>query len=60
MSENMRHEEGQQERFAAHLLAWYAQEGRHLPWREQITPYRTWVSENHAAANACGGSDPLF
>ncbi len=41
----MRHEEGQQERFAAHLLAWYAQEGRHLPWREQITPYRTWVSE---------------
>ena len=38
-------EEEKQERFRSHLLRWYAQEGRRLPWREHITPYRTWVSE---------------
>ena len=27
------------------LLAWYAGHARILPWREQITPYRVWVSE---------------
>ncbi len=30
---------------AAHLLAWYAQNARQLPWRSDISPYRTWVSE---------------
>ncbi len=30
---------------AAHLLAWYDQNARQLPWRSDISPYRTWVSE---------------
>ena len=29
----------------APLLAWYAENRRILPWREEITPYRTWISE---------------
>jgi A/G-specific adenine glycosylase len=34
------------ERFAAGLLAWFDTSGRkHLPWQQQITPYRVWVSE---------------
>lgn len=32
--------------FAAQLLAWFDQFGRHdLPWQQQRTPYRVWVSE---------------
>ena len=32
--------------FAARLLAWYDRHGRHdLPWQQQPTPYRVWVSE---------------
>ena len=27
------------------LLAWYAENRRILPWREDVSPYRTWVSE---------------
>lgn len=27
------------------LLDWYAVNRRHLPWREEISAYRTWVSE---------------
>ena len=27
------------------LLAWYDRDGRTLPWRSVVTPYRTWVSE---------------
>ena len=27
------------------LLAWYDGNRRVLPWREQVSPYRTWVSE---------------
>lgn len=30
---------------AALLLAWYDQNARQLPWRSDISPYRTWVSE---------------
>jgi len=30
---------------AALLLAWYDHNARQLPWRLDITPYRTWVSE---------------
>ena len=26
------------------LLAWYDENRRVLPWREQVSPYRTWVS----------------
>lgn len=29
----------------APLLAWYDSARRHLPWRETVSPYRTWVSE---------------
>lgn len=31
--------------FANILLDWYAQHARRLPWRDQPTPYRVWVSE---------------
>ena len=32
--------------FSARLLAWYDQHGRKdLPWQQQPTPYRVWVSE---------------
>lgn len=32
--------------FADRVLAWYAQHGRkHLPWQQDPTPYRVWVSE---------------
>jgi A/G-specific adenine glycosylase len=32
--------------FAARLLAWYGEHGRHeLPWQNPATPYRVWVSE---------------
>lgn len=27
------------------LLIWYRQHARRLPWREQVDPYRVWVSE---------------
>jgi A/G-specific adenine glycosylase len=34
------------ERFAGALLAWFDIHGRkHLPWQQQITPYRVWISE---------------
>ena len=31
--------------FAEALLRWYDANRRHLPWREEPSPYRTWVSE---------------
>jgi len=34
------------EEFAARLLAWFAAHGRkHLPWQENPTSYRVWISE---------------
>ena len=27
------------------LLTWYRQNARILPWREEPTPYRVWISE---------------
>lgn len=33
------------QQFPARMLAWYDQNRRHLPWREQPSPYRTWISE---------------
>ena len=27
------------------LLKWYAENRRILPWREEVSPYRTWISE---------------
>ncbi len=32
--------------FAPRLLAWFHEQGRHdLPWQQEPTPYRVWVSE---------------
>ncbi len=32
--------------FSSKLLKWYDQYGRaSLPWRQEISPYRVWVSE---------------
>jgi A/G-specific adenine glycosylase len=32
--------------FQQHILAWYDQKGRKdLPWQQDITPYRVWLSE---------------
>ena len=31
--------------FSEALLQWYAENKRPLPWRENVTPYRVWVSE---------------
>lgn len=33
------------QRIPAPLLSWYKQNKRTLPWREEPTPYRVWVSE---------------
>ncbi len=34
------------ESFSQRLLAWFDDHGRHdLPWQQQTTPYRVWVSE---------------
>ena len=33
------------EKFAEFLLAWYRKNARVLPWREDPSPYRVWVSE---------------
>ncbi|WP_371860389.1 A/G-specific adenine glycosylase [Halomonas cupida] len=36
----------ERETFASRLLTWYDQHGRHdLPWQQDRTPYRVWVSE---------------
>jgi len=33
-------------RIAKHLLPWFEQHGRkHLPWQQDVDPYRVWVSE---------------
>ena len=31
--------------FSQHLLAWYDEFGRELPWRSTRDPYRIWISE---------------
>ena len=33
------------QKLPAPLLAWYDENRRVLPWREWVSPYRTWVSE---------------
>ena len=32
-------------RLSAPLLRWYDENRRVLPWREEVSAYRTWVSE---------------
>ncbi|MBU1020110.1 MAG: A/G-specific adenine glycosylase [Firmicutes bacterium] len=34
-----------QKEFENHLLLWYEQSKRVLPWRDNPTPYRVWISE---------------
>ena len=38
-------EEMKLEQIVAPLLAWFRDHARVLPWREEATPYRVWVSE---------------
>ena len=33
------------QRILTPLLSWYRENKRELPWREEPTPYRVWVSE---------------
>ena len=45
---NSRHGNGPERNwtgFRAQLLAWYDAHARDLPWREDLDPYRVWVSE---------------
>lgn len=38
--------DGEASLFAAQVLAWFDEHGRkHLPWQQNQTPYRVWVSE---------------
>lgn len=42
---NTPQEHAQLKKIPAPLLAWFRQQARQLPWREQPTPYRVWISE---------------
>ena len=44
----------------APLLAWYDLNGRTLPWRSVVTPYRTWVSEIMLQQTRVGAVIPYF
>ena len=44
----------------APLLAWYNLNGRTLPWRSVVTPYRTWVSEIMLQQTRVGAVIPYF
>ena len=42
------------------LLAWYDCSRRILPWREEVTPYRTWVSEIMLQQTRVAAALPYF
>lgn len=42
------------------LLQWFLNHARVLPWREKPTPYRVWVSGDHAPADESGGGKAVF
>ena len=44
----------------APILAWYDLNGRTLPWRSVVTPYRTWVSEIMLQQTRVGAVIPYF
>ena len=47
--------------FAQRLLAWYALHGRHdLPWQQDRSPYRVWVSEIMLQQTQVGTVIPYF
>ncbi len=33
------------QQITAPLLSWFSENARKLPWREEVSPYRVWVSE---------------
>ncbi|NMG59711.1 A/G-specific adenine glycosylase, partial [Geitlerinema sp. P-1104] len=43
--ESRQFSEAQRQRLRRSLLEWYRHQGRSLPWRDQPTPYRIWISE---------------
>jgi A/G-specific adenine glycosylase len=45
---------------ARDLLTWYEREKRILPWREQVNPYRTWISETMLQQTRVGTVIPYF
>ena len=42
------------------LLAWYSQNARTLPWRENPTPYRVWISEIMLQQTRVEAGKPYF
>ena len=42
------------------LLAWYDENRRILPWREEVSPYRTWVSEIMLQQTRVAAALPYF
>jgi A/G-specific adenine glycosylase len=42
------------------ILAWYAKNARHLPWRESNDPYRIWISEIMLQQTQVGTVIPYF
>jgi len=44
----------------APLLLWYDTHRRSMPWRETVTPYRTWVSEIMLQQTRVGAVVPYF
>ena len=45
---------------ATPLLDWYRTEKRILPWREEVSPYRTWVSEIMLQQTRVAAALPYF
>ncbi len=44
----------------SNLLEWYARCARHLPWREDPTPYKVWISEVMAQQTQVNTVIPYF
>ena len=42
------------------LLRWYAENKRELPWRDEPTPYRVWVSEIMLQQTRAAAAKPYF
>ena len=47
-------------RLPAVLLRWYDENRRDLPWRHQVSPYRTWVSEIMLQQTRVAAAEPYF
>jgi A/G-specific adenine glycosylase len=41
----MEMDEKQWKWISTHLIDWFIKEGRDLPWRRDVTPYKVWISE---------------